>query len=217
MRISGGQALGEEAASVVRQAVSLAEQRGHRQVTPLHMVSAMLSASPACILRAACLSSQSHPLQHKTLDLCIDLALNQLAVAVSRRGGEPVEPARSNAFTAALKRAQAQGRRGPVGGDKVELEQLVVSILDDPSVDRVMRTAGFSSSQVRASVVSLEQSASFPEKIRAGGQPSLQTVPELHLPVVTDDVPDGRYSSFLVYLVDFFCVCADEFLAFSLN
>ncbi|XP_037418246.1 protein SMAX1-LIKE 3-like [Triticum dicoccoides] len=197
MRISGGQALGEEAVSVVRQAVSLAEQRGHRQVTPLHMVSAMLSASPApaCILRAACLSSQSHPLQHKTLDLCLDLALNQLAVAVSRRGGDHVEPARSNAFTAGLKRAQAHGRRGPVGGDKVELEQLVLSILDDPSVDRVMRAAGFSSSQVRASVVSLEQSASFPdpfpEKIGAGGQPSLQTAPELHLPVVVDDVPHG--------------------------
>ncbi|XP_037409991.1 protein SMAX1-LIKE 3-like [Triticum dicoccoides] len=178
MRISGGQALGEEAAGVVRLAVSLAEQRGHRQVTPLHMVSAMLSASPSCILHAACLSSQSHPLQHKTLDLCLELALNQLAMAVSRGGGDHVEPARSNAFTAALKRAQAHGRRGAVGGDKVELEQLVLSILDDPSVDRVMRTAGFSSSQVRASVVSLQQS-------------SLQTVPELHLPVVPDDVPDA--------------------------
>ncbi|KAM3353638.1 hypothetical protein ACQJBY_024661 [Aegilops geniculata] len=195
MRISGGQALGEEAAGVVRQAVSLAERRGHRQVTPLHIASAMLSASQTCILRAACLSSQSHPLQHKTLDLCLELALNQLAMAVSHRGGDHVEPARSNAFTAALKRAQAHGRRGAVGGDKVELEQLVLSILDDPSVDRVMRTAGFSSSQIRASVVSLQQSASFPdpvpEKIRAGGEPSLQTVPELHLPVVPDDVPDG--------------------------
>jgi hypothetical protein len=35
---------------------------------------------------------------------------------------------------------------------KVELEQLIVSILDDPSVSRVMREAGISSSQVKANV-----------------------------------------------------------------
>ena len=92
-----------------------------------------------------------------------------------------------------MKRAQAQCRRSAVGGDKVELKQLVVSILDDPSVDRVMRAAGFSSSQVRASVESAVTSSKRSRSSRAGcdvlatcptpvpdmiraGQPSLQTV-----------------------------------------
>lgn len=42
---------------------------------------------------------------------------------------------------------------------KIELEQLIISILDDPSVSRVMREAGFSSTQVKSNVeqaVSLE-------------------------------------------------------------
>ncbi|XP_040260577.1 uncharacterized protein [Aegilops tauschii subsp. strangulata] len=198
MRISGGQALGEEAAGVVRQAVSLARVRGHAQVTPLHIASAMLSASTACTLRAACVRSQSHLLQHNALDLCLGLALDGLAearraTAASRRCGDHVELAPSNASVAALKRAQAQCRRGAVGGDKVELKQLIVSILDDPSVDRVMRAAGFSSSQVRDTVLSLDVPTlpdRVSQKIRAGGQPSLQTVPELYLPVVAD-VPDG--------------------------
>ncbi|KAI5002931.1 hypothetical protein ZWY2020_027581 [Hordeum vulgare] len=199
MRISGGQALGEEAAGMVRQAVSLALRRGHAQVTPLHITSAMLSASTACTLRAACVRSQSHLLQHNALDLCLGLALDGLAVArpasaASCRCGDHVDPpALSNAFVAALKRAHAQCRMRAVSGDKVELKQLVVSILDDPSVDRVMRAAGFSSSQVREAVISLDVPR-FPDRvfpnIRAGGQPSLQTVPELHLPVVPD-VPEA--------------------------
>lgn len=60
---------------------------------------------------------------------------------------------------AAFKRAQAHQRRGsvdtqqqPVLAVKIELEQLVVSILDDPSVSRVMREAGFSSTQIKANV-----------------------------------------------------------------
>lgn len=42
---------------------------------------------------------------------------------------------------------------------KIEIEQLIISILDDPSVSRVMREAGFSSTQVKINVekaVSLE-------------------------------------------------------------
>ncbi|XP_048528084.1 protein SMAX1-LIKE 3-like [Triticum urartu] len=212
LRLTGGQAhaLGEEAAAVVRQAVSLAGRRGHAQVTPLHIASAMLVASPATagILRAACARSQSLPMQHSALDLCLGMALGRLPLAKEARpasavahDADRVEPAPSNAFVAALKRAQAH--RGRSGG-KVELEQLVLSILDDPSVDRVMRSAGLASSQVRASVVSSEQLSrassdvtpsprSVPMKARAGGQASLslQTVPELHPPVVADVVPDG--------------------------
>ena len=70
------QALAAEAAAVVRQAVALARRRGHAQVTPLHVASAMLSA--AGLLRAACLHSHSHPLQCKALELRFNVVLNNL-------------------------------------------------------------------------------------------------------------------------------------------
>ncbi|RLM69224.1 uncharacterized protein C2845_PM17G02210 [Panicum miliaceum] len=175
------QALAAEAAAVVRQAVALARRRGHAQVTPLHVASAMLSA--AGLLRAACLRSHSHPLQCKALELCFNVALNRLptagpaAVMFHHRGGHGGHqaPVLSNALVAAFKRAQAHQRRGAVEGGqpppppqqpppglaaKVEIEQLIVSILDDPSVSRVMREAGFSSSQVKANV---ETAVSSPE------------------------------------------------------
>lgn len=41
---------------------------------------------------------------------------------------------------------------------KIDIEQLIISILDDPSVSRVMREAGFSSTQVKSNV---EQSMSL--------------------------------------------------------
>ena len=165
------QSLTAEAAAVVKQAVSLARRRGNAQVTPLHVASAMLAAAPAGqLLRAACLRSHSHPLQCKALELCFNVALNRLpasaAVASSPLlGGHGhhhhhyYPPSLSNALVAAFKRAQAHQRRGsvesqqqPVLAVKIELEQLVVSILDDPSVSRVMREAGFSSTQVKANV-----------------------------------------------------------------
>ena len=163
MRITGGQehALGEEAAAVVRQAVSLAGRRGHAQVTPLHIASAMLVASPATagILRAACARSQSLPMQHSALDLCLGMALGRLPLAKEARpasavahDADRVEPAPSNAFVAALKRAQAHRGRTR-RGCKVELKLLVLSIL----VDRVMRATGLLSSQVRVSTVSSKQ------------------------------------------------------------
>uniref|UniRef100_A0A0D9W4T1 Clp R domain-containing protein n=1 Tax=Leersia perrieri TaxID=77586 RepID=A0A0D9W4T1_9ORYZ len=164
------QALTAEAAAVVKQAVSLARRRGNAQVTPLHVASAML-APPSGLLRAACLRSHSHPLQCKALELCFNVALNRLpasaAVASSPLlGGHGhghhhhyYPPSLSNALVAAFKRAQAHQRRGsvetqqqPVLAVKIELEQLVVSILDDPSVSRVMREAGFSSTQVKSNV-----------------------------------------------------------------
>jgi len=68
----------------------------------------------------------------------------------------------SNALAAAFKRAQASQRRGGGGGStsagsegqhaRFELEQLVISILDDPGVSRVLREAGFSSAEVKANV-----------------------------------------------------------------
>nr|CAB3490958.1 unnamed protein product [Digitaria exilis] len=198
------QALSSEAAAVVRQAVALARRRGHAQVTPLHVATAMLSpAAAAGLLRAACLRSRatSHPLQCKALELCFNVALNRLPTA----GGSPAAsavmfhhhgggggaghhhhaappPVLSNALVAAFKRAQAHQRRGSVEGGaagappsqlpavvaaaavgKVEIEQLIISILDDPSVSRAMREAGFSSSQVKANV---EKAISSPEHHR---------------------------------------------------
>ena len=159
------QALAAEAAAVVRQAVALARRRGHAQVTPLHVASAMLSA--AGLLRAACLRSHSHPLQCKALELCFNVALNRLPASASPllggHGHVYYPPSLSNALVAAFKRAQAHQRRGAVEGAgqpppppplaaKVEIEQLIISILDDPSVSRVMREAGFSSTQVKANV-----------------------------------------------------------------
>ncbi|KAJ0976646.1 hypothetical protein J5N97_012120 [Dioscorea zingiberensis] len=79
------QALTPEAASIVKQAVSLARRRGHAQVTPLHVANAMLSSSTG-LLRAACLQSHSHPLQCKALELCFNVALNHSLESKRRRG-----------------------------------------------------------------------------------------------------------------------------------
>ncbi|KAF2289654.1 hypothetical protein GH714_037724 [Hevea brasiliensis] len=162
------QALTAEAATVVKQAVTLARRRGHAQVTPLHVASTMLAA-PTGLLRTACLQSHSHPLQCKALELCFNVALNRLPASTSSPmlGTHSQQyPSISNALVAAFKRAQAHQRRGsienqqqPLLAVKIELEQLIISILDDPSVSRVMREAGFSSTQVKSNVeqaVSLE-------------------------------------------------------------
>uniref|UniRef100_A0ACD5XZ20 Uncharacterized protein n=1 Tax=Avena sativa TaxID=4498 RepID=A0ACD5XZ20_AVESA len=215
------QALVEEAAAAVWQGANLARWRGHAQVTPLHVASAMLSSDG--LLRVACLRSsshsQSHPLRPEALQLCLDIALSRIpmawppAVAMFRTHGAPMMTL-SNALVAALKRAQAHERRGsadsvqrkPAGlaAVKVGLEQLVVSILDDPSVDRAMRDAGFSGSQVKANVrkgTSSEQPHSVHShrnrsdditsplpvsKNAVAGQTSAGTV-VLHPPVVVPD------------------------------
>ncbi|XP_008784103.2 protein SMAX1-LIKE 3-like [Phoenix dactylifera] len=174
------QALTPEAASVVKQAVNLARRRGHAQVTPLHVANTMLSSSTG-LLRVACLQSHSHPLQCKALELCFNVALNRLPASSSSTpmlGPHQVHhhhhhhPSLSNALVAAFKRAQAHQRRGsiesqqqPLLAVKIELEQLIISILDDPSVSRVMREAGFSSTQVKSNVeqaISLDMCASTP-------------------------------------------------------
>ncbi|CAK9150757.1 unnamed protein product [Ilex paraguariensis] len=165
--------LTSEAASTVKQAVNLARRRGHAQVTPLHVASAMLASSTG-LLRRACLQSHSHPLQCKALELCFNVALNRLPTSASSPlfGPHSHLPSLSNALVAAFKRAQAHQRRGsietqqqPILALKVELEQLIISILDDPSVSRVMREARFSSAQVKTNVeqaVSLEISSQSP-------------------------------------------------------
>ncbi|TKY53147.1 Chaperone protein ClpB1 [Spatholobus suberectus] len=167
------QGLTPEAASIVKQAVTLAKRRGHAQVTPLHVANTMLAVTNG-LLRTACLQSHSHPLQCKALELCFNVALNRLPASTSSspmlQGSHHHHshacPSISNALVAAFKRAQAHQRRGsienqqqPLLAVKIELEQLIISILDDPSVSRVMREAGFSSTQVKSNVeqaVSLE-------------------------------------------------------------
>ncbi|CAL9203488.1 unnamed protein product [Musa hybrid cultivar] len=168
------QTLTPEAASVLTRSVEEAARRKHGQTTPLH-VAATLVAAPSGLLRRACVSSLSdtvHPLRCRALDLCFSVALDRLPCSSSSSSGggggggadSTAEPPMSNALKAALKRAQAHQRRGcpeqqqtPLLAVKVELAQLVISILDDPSVSRVMREASFSSTAVKAVV---EQSLS---------------------------------------------------------
>ncbi|KAG6412137.1 hypothetical protein SASPL_124806 [Salvia splendens] len=131
-------------AGVVKQAVVLAKRRGHAQVTPLHVATTML-ASPGGLFRVACQESHSHPLQCKALELCFNVALNRLPASFASQN-----PSISNALVAAFKRAQANQRRGTTDSQpqqplvKIQYNHLIVSILDDPSVSRVMREAGFS-------------------------------------------------------------------------
>ncbi|KAK4798001.1 hypothetical protein SAY86_030327 [Trapa natans] len=196
------QALTVEALAVVKQAVSLARRRGHAQVTPLHVASSML-ASSAGLLRRACLQSHSHPLQCKALELCFNVALNRLPASTPSTGllhgyhslgslshstgGHP--PSLSNALVAAFKRAQAHQRRGsienqqqPILAMKIEMEQLVISILDDPSVSRVMREAGFSSTHIKSRV---EQTVS----VELGTRPDSASVNKERVAVITETKP----------------------------
>ncbi|KAJ6863199.1 hypothetical protein NC652_039912 [Populus alba x Populus x berolinensis] len=153
------QTLTPEAASVLNHSIAEASRRNHGQTTPLH-VAATLLASPSGFLRQACIKSHpnsSHPLQCRALELCFTVALERLPTAQNLSPG--LDPPISNALMAALKRAQAHQRRGcpeqqqqPLLAVKVELEQLIISILDDPSVSRVMREASFSSPAVKAAI-----------------------------------------------------------------
>ncbi|XP_076910641.1 protein SMAX1-LIKE 4-like [Bidens hawaiensis] len=182
---SGGctvqQTLTKEAASVLKHSLSLARRRGHAQVTPLHVAATLLMSSRASVLRRACIKSQNNssttppPLHCRALELCFNVALNRLPTTPG-----PLlhgQPSLSNALIAALKRAQAHQRRGcienqqqaaaaqthqenpPLLAIKVELEQLILSILDDPSVSRVMREAGFSSTAVKSNLEDFSSSS----------------------------------------------------------
>ncbi|XP_043709094.1 protein SUPPRESSOR OF MAX2 1-like [Telopea speciosissima] len=171
------QTLTPEAASVLNHSIAEAARRNHGQTTPLH-VAATLLASPSGYLRQACIRSHpnsSHPLQCRALELCFSVALERLPSAQNLSPG--IDPPISNALMAALKRAQAHQRRGcpeqqqqPLLAVKVELEQLIVSILDDPSVSRVMREASFSSPAVKATIEqSLNASSSINSSTIGGG------------------------------------------------
>ncbi|MED6216515.1 hypothetical protein PIB30_008203 [Stylosanthes scabra] len=158
-----------EAASVLKHSLLLARRRGHAQLTPLHVAPTLLSLSPS--FKRACLtshppppspspssSSHHHLLQCRALELCFNVALNRLPTTPSPFLHSSPQPSLSNALLAALKRAQAHQRRGSLDHHhnqpllttvKIHLEHLTISILDDPSVSRVMREAGFSSTAVK--------------------------------------------------------------------
>ncbi|KAL6525463.1 hypothetical protein OROHE_015770 [Orobanche hederae] len=172
------QTLTPEAATVLNKSIASAIRCNHGQTTPLHVAETLLE-SPSGILRRACTRSHpnsSHPLQCRALELCFTVALERIPVAQNA----VMEPPISNALMAALKRAQANQRRGcpeqqqqPLLAVKVELEHLIISILDDPSVSRVMREAGFSSPTVKSSIEQSLNNSNAQSKIQdqqvAGG------------------------------------------------
>ncbi|XP_022857210.1 protein SMAX1-LIKE 4-like isoform X1 [Olea europaea var. sylvestris] len=205
------QTLSLEAASVLKHSLSLARRRGHAQVTPLHVAATLLS-SRVSLLRRACLKSQphqiSHPLQCRALELCFNVALNRLPATPG-----PLlhgQPSLSNALIAALKRAQAHQRRGcieqqqqqPLIAIKVELEQLILSILDDPSVSRVMREAGFSSTAVKTNLEDSSVSSVFQCYNTSGGIYSTPSSPptETHRELINPT--SFLHSHFLSYSPD---------------
>nr|XP_004249777.1 protein SMAX1-LIKE 3-like [Solanum lycopersicum] len=208
------QALTTEASNVVRQSVTLAKRRGHAQVTPLHVANTMLSSSNG-IFKTACLQSHSHPLQCKALELCFNVALNRLPASSSspmllghQNHNHSQYPSISNALVAAFKRAQAHQRRGslenqqqPLLAVKIELEQLIISILDDPSVSRVMREAGFDSTQVKTNVeqvVSLELCSQNPKEINKKANPIISAKDEDVMSVVESLMNKNRKNIVLV-------------------
>lgn len=148
------------AQNVLRLAIHNAQQRGHTHVQPLHVALALLSQGGP-LLRRACAdihTQAAHGLQQcHALDLCFNVALDRLPQSSSSSNTHPI--ALSNALVAALKRAQAHQKRGcpeqqqpPLVAVKVEIEQLIISILEDPSVSRVMKEAGFVSQDVKTNL-----------------------------------------------------------------
>ncbi|XP_050209823.1 protein SMAX1-LIKE 8 [Mercurialis annua] len=162
------QCLTPESAQILDEAVAVAIRRGHNQTTSLHAVSALLTIPSISILRDACLRAKNNAysprLQFRALELCLSVSLdrvpsNQLAD----------DPPVSNSLMAAIKRSQANQRRQPenfhlyhqqsittttsITCIKVELQNLVLSILDDPVVSRVFSESGFRSSEIKLAIV----------------------------------------------------------------
>ncbi|CAK7325867.1 unnamed protein product [Dovyalis caffra] len=165
------QCLTEEAAHALDEAVNVARRRGHGQTTSLHAVSALLSL-PSSPLRDACArarnSAYSPRLQFKALEFCLGVSLGRVPTSQLSDDSPPV----SNSLMAAIKRSQASQRRQPenfnlyhqiqqqqqqssssISCVKVELQNLILSILDDPVVSRVFGEAGFRSPEIKLAIV----------------------------------------------------------------
>ncbi|KAK4433270.1 protein SMAX1-LIKE 7 [Sesamum alatum] len=160
------QCLTQEAAAALDEAVAVARRRGHAQTTSLHMVSSLLSLPNSC-LREACTRTRNNAystrVQFKALELSLSVSLDRLP---SSQASKVEEPPVSNSLMAAIKRSQANQRRQPenftfyqqqqqqqysssVPVVKVELQNLILSILDDPLVSRVLGEAGFRSCDIK--------------------------------------------------------------------
>ncbi|PIA59432.1 hypothetical protein AQUCO_00400367v1 [Aquilegia coerulea] len=173
------QCLTQEASHALDEAVSVARRRSHSQTTSLHLISAFLSL-PSSSLRDACSrvtsSSYAPRFQFKALELCFASALDRLPSTTQTQTKDVfdlVEPPISNSLMAAIKRSQANQRRNPetfhlyqqqqqqqsssssssLNCVKVELQQLILSILDDPIVSRVFAEAGFRSCDIKLAVL----------------------------------------------------------------
>lgn len=163
------QCLTKEAEKALDEAVAVARRRGHAQTTSLHMVSSLLSV-PSSLLREACSTTRNNAysmrFQFKALDLCLGVSLDRLPSSPKR----VEEPPLSNSLMAAIKRSQANQRRQPenfnfyqqqlflssssssISVVKVELQNLIFSILDDPVVSRMFGEAGFRSCDIKIAI-----------------------------------------------------------------
>lgn len=163
------QCLAKEAVHALNDAVAVAHRRGHAQTTSLHLISSLLS-QPSSSLREACSRTRNNAysirIQFKALDLCLGVSLDRLPLAPTQIEEPPV----SNSLMAAIKRSQGNQRRQPenfnfyqqqllcsssssVNVVKVELRNLIISILDDPVVSRVLAEAGFSSCEIKVAIL----------------------------------------------------------------
>ncbi|VFQ80437.1 unnamed protein product [Cuscuta campestris] len=162
------QCLTPEAAKALDDAVAVARRRGHAQTTSVHMVSSLLSL-PSSPLREACARTRnaaySARVQFKALELCLAVSLDRLPASPSPADEPPV----SNSLMAAIKRSQANQRRQPESYTfyqpqnsppsscspviKVEIQNMTVSILDDPAVSRVFGEAGFTSCDIKVALL----------------------------------------------------------------
>jgi hypothetical protein len=166
--ITAKQCLTAEASQALDEAVAVARRRAHSQTTSLHAVSALLSV-PSSALREACgrarNGSYSARIQFKALELCLGVSLDRIPTSAHRIDEPPV----SNSLMAAVKRSQANQRRQPdnfhfyqqqqqsssssITTVKVELRNLILSILDDPVVSRVFGEAGFRNCDIKYSLL----------------------------------------------------------------
>lgn len=167
------QCLTPEAVRALDEAVAVARRRGHAQTTSVHMVSSLLSL-PSSALREACSRTRNNAystrIQFKALELCLGVSLDRLPSSPNRAAGDNGEPPVSNSLMAAIKRSQANQRRQPENFNfyqqqqqqsscssapvvKVELQNMILSILDDPAVSRVFGEAGFRSCDIKIAIL----------------------------------------------------------------
>lgn len=166
---SARQFLTDEAARALDDAVAVARRRSHAQTTSLHTISALLSLPSSSLRDAICRArtavrfpSFSHRLHLRALELSVGVSLDRLP---SSKPSPVEEPPVSNSLMAAIKRSQANQRRSPESFHfynhngttpsllKVELKHFVLSILDDPIVNRVFSEAGFRSCDVKLALL----------------------------------------------------------------